>query len=186
MNIYNIEYLMQNMDFFKNLSDKIWIYPTDTVYGIWTIFDYPNMQKINKIKNRPIDKMCSIISPNIQRIRQNYEENLKNLKNPIDSIEKLSENISYISQKYKKWTIVLDYQKPWVRMIDHPFQKFVEYIWVPFISTSANHTGQPNITKIDDISEEMSGYIDIFVDWWILDGKPSTIFDLVKWDTIRD
>jgi tRNA A37 threonylcarbamoyladenosine synthetase subunit TsaC/SUA5/YrdC len=77
-------------------------------------------------------------------------------------------------------TYIFDYTEPGVRIIKHPFQKFVERLWEPFITTSCNIAGEPVIIDIKDIPEEIASKVDYIVDWGIGWGKPSVLIDFVS------
>lgn len=56
---------MQQQDFFVHEAKKgkIFIYPTDTIYGIGAVANEANILKISQIKKRDIKKLISIIVP---------------------------------------------------------------------------------------------------------------------------
>ena len=54
-------------------SGKIFIYPTDTIYGIGAIYTPENVEKILIIKQRDPKKTFSIIAPDFQRIVDHYQ-----------------------------------------------------------------------------------------------------------------
>ena len=63
----NQEFLLQEAN-----NNKIFVYPTDTIYGIGAISTPENKARINQIKKRPEDKILSVITPNIEWIIENY------------------------------------------------------------------------------------------------------------------
>jgi tRNA A37 threonylcarbamoyladenosine synthetase subunit TsaC/SUA5/YrdC len=95
-------------------AGKIFVYPTDTIYGIGGTYTPENVEKVFAIKPRDAKKMFSIIAPNFQRIEENHE-----VPNP-------KSQLSELLNKYHGVTYIFSYEKPGVRIIKHPIQDFVE------------------------------------------------------------
>ena len=147
-------------------AGKIFIYPTDTVYGIWSIYTPKQVDKIFTIKNRDQQKMFSIIGPNFTRIQKEFPHaNIKTLQK--------------LLKKYHGVTYIFNYTTPGIRIIKHPFQTFVETIQEPFITTSCNISGEPIVTNITDIPKQIYDQVDYIIDGGTLWGKPSVLIDLV-------
>lgn len=161
---------LQDKDFYitEAKNGKIFVYPTDTIYGIWAIYKKKNVKKIFEIKHRDEKKMFSIIAPNFERIEKNYQ-----VPNPSSQLPKLLE-------KYHGITYIFDYKKPGVRIIKHPFQKFVKWLQEAFITTSCNITGEPVIIDIKNIPEDIASKVDYIIDGGIGWGKPSVLIDFVS------
>jgi len=166
--------LLEKIDFFisEMKSGKIFIYPTDTIYGIWC--DTTNENSINKvriIKNRD-SKLFSVIVPNFEWIEENCI--LDNEK-----IEKL--------KKYLPWpyTFILNLKGTGtlgIRMPKHYFSDIVEKNWNPFITTSVNMSGEKPAIKFSEISNDILNKVDyVIVDDSILSWKWSIIIDMT-WD----
>lgn len=158
-----------HQDFFikEAKMGKIFVYPTDTIYGIWWIYTEESIEKIFAIKQRDAKKMFSIIAPSFERIKENYQSSISNkeLKNYLE--------------EYHGVTYIFDYTKPGVRIIKHPFQDFVQKLWSPFITTSCNKAGEKVIIEVKDIPEEIKGRVDYIIDWGILWWKASVLIDFV-------
>jgi tRNA A37 threonylcarbamoyladenosine synthetase subunit TsaC/SUA5/YrdC len=84
------------------------------------------VEKVFQIKKRDEKKMYSIIAPNFDRIVTQY------------STDKTIDELQTYLEKYHGVTYIFDYARPGVRIIKHPFQKFVEALGEPFITTSCN------------------------------------------------
>jgi tRNA A37 threonylcarbamoyladenosine synthetase subunit TsaC/SUA5/YrdC len=148
-------------------AGKIFVYPTDTVYGIWGIYQPHVIDKIFSIKKRDERKLFSIIAPSFDRIEKNHGwVNIETLKQYLHT--------------YHGVTYIFDYAKPGVRIIKHPFQTFVEMLGEPFITTSCNIAGEPVITDIKNLPQEIADNVDYIIDGWELWGKPSVLIDLVE------
>ena len=175
------EDLTLNFEFYKNkiLDGKIFIYPTDTIYGIGCIGTNNNsIEKIREIKQRE-SKPFSIIAPNKEWIENNCmisDENkiyLNKLPGPFTFILKLNSNDSIAKSE-----VVGDLDCVGVRMPDNWFSEMISKLGIVFITTSVNISGEKHITSITELKEEISSKVDFIIDDGIIDGKPSTIIDL--------
>lgn len=159
MQIISLEQFLEQKAFFikEAQAGKIFIYPTDTIYGIGAIYTPENQKKIFAIKRRDEKKAFSIIAPTFEWIRQQYEITQ-------DFTDKLPE---YLNQ-YHGITYIFDYNKPGVRIIKHPIQEFVQTLNEGFITTSCNISGEPIVTQIKDIPDDIVNEVDYIIDGGIL------------------
>lgn len=164
----SLEDLLTNQENFiaEAKAGKIFVYPTDTVYGIGSIYSPENVDKIFAIKKRDQQKMFSIIAPNFTRIQKEF---------PHANIETLQKHLT----NYHGVTYIFNYGIPGIRIIKHPFQNLVEALGEPFITTSCNISGEPIITDIKNLPQEIADHVDYIIDGGILGGKPSVLIDLV-------
>ena len=154
----------------KILEGNIFIYPTDTIYGIGcNALNKKAVEKIRTIKQRDM-KPFSVIAPNFEWI----EENLI---------------VNYDLKKYLpgKYTIIMKKKNPqflnWVsnsdslgvRIPDNDTCFEIQKSNVPFITTSVNITGQKPITEIRELPKEIKSQVDVIIDSGKLSGKPSTL-----------
>ena len=152
------------------LLGKIFIYPTDTIYGIGcNALDEKAVEKIRNIKQRD-NKPFSIIAPSFEWINQNciVDVNFK----------------KYFPGHY---TIILKKKNPkflfWVsntnslgiRIPNNDFCKKIQKAEVPFITTSVNLSGEKPIIKISEIPKQILNRIDFVVNKGELNGRPSTL-----------
>lgn len=163
-------------EFIKNLkeqilSGKIFIYPTDTIYGLGcNALDEGAVSKIRGIKKRDFNKPLSVIAPSIKWIKDNCIVNVDLKK--------------YFPGPY---TIVLDKKNPkflshvsfretlGIRIPAYEFTKKIQKTGIPFITTSVNLSGEPFIKKISEVPKEIKNKIDFIIDYGLLSGKPSTL-----------
>jgi L-threonylcarbamoyladenylate synthase len=153
------------------LAGKIFIYPTDTIYGIGC--DATNIKAVNKIKEikqRDAGKPLSIIAPSIEWIKENLIVDCdleKYLPGPYTIIlkKKNSKFLSHVSST----------DSLGVRIPNHEFTKMIQKAGLPFITTSVNLSGESFITKISDISPEILEGVDQVIDYGELNGNPSTL-----------
>jgi L-threonylcarbamoyladenylate synthase len=160
----------------KNLAKeifagKIFIYPTDTIYGIGcNALDEKAVARIKEIKAREKDKPLSIIAPSINWINENciVDVDLKKyFPGPYTIILK-KKNPSFLY-----WVSNTD--SLGIRIPDNDFCKRIQKSGVPFITTSVNLSGEPFATKIRDIREEIKNRADFIIDKGELNGEPSTL-----------
>ena len=65
-----------------------------------------------------------------------------------------------------------------VRIPDHSFSDLVHEAGVPFVTTSANTSGETPLWNVHGIPEHIERLVDIVVDNDIIKGRPSKIIDL--------
>ena len=152
-------------------TGKIFIYPTDTIYGIGcNAEDKKAVNKIKNIKKREKNKPLSIIAPSKAWIRQHciINTNLsKYLPGPYTLIlkKKRKNFLSHVS----------DIDSLGVRIPKNSFTKQIQKSKLPFITTSVNLSKQKPITKPDQIPKTILKQIDYVIDAGTLNGKPSTL-----------
>ncbi len=152
---------------------KIFIYPTDTIYGLGCdATNEESVEKIKKIKERDRDKPLSIIAPSFEWINQNCHVDVdadlhKYLPGPYTIILK-KKDPDFLKHISSTDTIG-------IRIPDCDFTKQIQEAGVPFISTSVNLSGQPFAKSVNEISQEIKSNVDVIVDEGELNGKPSTL-----------
>jgi L-threonylcarbamoyladenylate synthase len=152
------------------LEGRIFIYPTDTIYGLGcNALDEKAVQKIREIKNRDM-KPISFIAPNLDWIKENLIVNLdleKYLPGPYTLVLKKKD------KNFLNW--VSSGESLGVRIPANKFCDEVRSTGIPFITTSVNLAGEKPANKIAEISTEIIKKVDIVIDEGELSGKPSTL-----------
>jgi len=169
-------------EYIKN--GKVIICPTDTVYGL--ICDAKNkkaVEKIFKIKKRSFQKPISIFVKNLKaakkysKINKNQEKFLKKAW-PGKTIVVLRVKGSFPSG------IVCQWGKVGLRMSKYKLlNEILNKFKGPIAQTSANITGKPTPSKIQDILKQFKNkkwQPDIIINVGELSGKPSKVIDLTK------
>jgi L-threonylcarbamoyladenylate synthase len=153
---------------------KIFIYPTDTIYGIGC--DATNQQAVNKIKElkgRDKDKPLTVIAPNLKWIHYNLLVDCdlsKYLPGPYTVILKKK------NPEFLNWVSSSD--SLGVRIPANEFTKEIQKSGVPFVTTSVNLSGEPFALTVKDIKPEILTKIDYIIEAPSnekLSGKPSTL-----------
>ncbi|MAG02843.1 threonylcarbamoyl-AMP synthase [Candidatus Pacearchaeota archaeon] len=153
------------------ISGKIFIYPTDTVYGIGCdATNQDSVKKIKEIKGRDKDKPLSIIAPSLKWINENLIVDVdlsKYLPGPYTLILK------------KKDPEFLKHIAPGdslgIRIPKTELTNEIQKSRRPFVTTSLNLSGNPPITSIDKIPNEIKNKVDHIIDGGELNGRPSTL-----------
>lgn len=157
---------------------KIFIYPTDTIYGIGGIATSSSVaNKIRQIKKRD-SKPFSIIAPNKSWITNNFAKSyhlnfLNKLPGPYTLIFE-NENTTKLVDK----ETVSNSNSIGIRIPNHWISKIVEDLGEPFISTSVNLSGEPPAKKVEEINKEIQNKVDYVIDDGELNSNPSTLIDL--------
>lgn len=152
------------------LAGKIFIYPTDTVYGIGCNAENKEaVEKIRDIKKRD-SKPFSVIAPSINWIQDNLIVNT-------DLKKYLPGQCTIILKKkhpeFLAWVSSTDTLG--VRIPDSEFTRKIQKTGIPFITTSVNFSGEEPANKISEIPEEIINKVDFVIDKGKLSGKPSTL-----------
>jgi len=154
------------------LKGKIFIYPTDTIYGLGC--DATNrecVEKIKKIKIRDSEKPLSVIAPSFEWIE-------KNLVVDCDLRKYLPGAYTLILKKKNpeslKWVSSGDTLG--IRIPKNNFTKEIQKSGVPFITTSVNLNGEKSALRVEDIGKRILNEVDIVIEAdEELSGKPSVL-----------
>ena len=81
MKTITLSYFLNNIPFFLDEAKKgkIFVYPTDTVYGIGAIVNTETIHKINTAKQRKSAKHYSLIAPDFVWIQKHFK-NTENIE----------------------------------------------------------------------------------------------------------
>lgn len=142
------------------------VFPTETVYGIGVNgLDKQAIEKLYKIKKRPIDKPISLLVSDMQMIEYlakdisdiEYRIMRAFFPGPLTIILKKKEIIPDILTANKDTV--------GIRMpSDKIAQKLIEYVKSPIATTSANISGNLSGTEIKDIINDFGQNVDYYID----------------------
>ena len=158
-------------DIISQLSQEIFIYPTDTIYGIGC--DAENIKAVEKIRiiKQRDQKPFSIIAPSIEYILENFETNKtfieKYLPGPYTLILK-KKNKYFLSH-------VSDNEYIGVRIPKHLFTEILQKTNKPIVTTSVNLAGEKPANSINQINKKILKEVDLIINGGTLSGKPSTL-----------
>ncbi len=175
------KYTLTNKDLIikEILRGSIFIYPTDTIYGIGcNALNKKSISKIRRLKQREI-KPFSVIAPNMLWIRNScnidkkVEKYLDKLPGPYTLFLRLQDGI-----KMPEEINPLENGTIGVRIPRHWFTSLISEANIPFITTSVNLSGKPYMTKIDDLDETIKNNVDFIIYEGKTRSKESTKIDL--------
>jgi L-threonylcarbamoyladenylate synthase len=161
-------------------NGKIFIYPTDTIYGIGTnATNKISVGKIREIKERET-KPFSVIAPNKSWIKENFYLN-KKIENWLSKIPGPltlfldRKNIDCVSDEVNPTDDTLG-----VRIPKNWFSLIIKKAGVPFITTSVNKSGRSFMRSIEDLDEEIKDSVDYIIYEGKKSNKESVKIDLRK------
>lgn len=162
------------------IDGAVFIYPTDTIYGIGCNAQNPSsVKKIRIIKGRASSPF-SVIAPSLEWIYENCavtkeaEDWAEKLPGPYTLIFRLK-NKSCIAKEVNPGLNTLG-----VRMPNHWIRKIVAEAEVPVVTTSVNKSGSDYMTSLENLDESIKGSTDFIIYEGEKKEKPSRIVDLTK------
>lgn len=166
-------------------NGEVIAYPTEAVYGLGCNPDNQQaVEKILAIKNRPVSKGLILIADNYQQLKPYIDEDKLNF----DQLKKAQ---SYWPGPYTlvmpalpstpKW-LTGDFDSIAVRVSAHPVvQKLCQAFNKPLVSTSANLSGQPAISDLTLLKQQLGDKIAHIVPGSPNPNlQPSTIIDAIS------
>ncbi|MAH07086.1 hypothetical protein CMI38_02440 [Candidatus Pacearchaeota archaeon] len=157
----------------KIRKGKVFIYPTDTVYGLGCdASKVESVRKIKGMKGRDADKPLSVIAPSVEWIVKNLvvDEGLdlsKYLPGPYTVI---------LKKKYKGFlSEVSGGDSLGVRIPDCEFTSIVQKSDRAFVTTSVNLSGEDPARKVDEVPLDILEKVDEVIDVGELNGKVSKL-----------
>ncbi len=173
----SFEDFFKRRELWKELKEKLVIYPTDTVYGLGCDAENEKLvEKIYEIKKRPRDKPLSVIAPGFKWIQENFECDMSIVRKFLPG--------AYTLVLKKKNPEFLKFVAPGesvgVRIPAHLISKVVEELGMAFVTTSANISGEKAPAGIEEVDKAVVENAELVIDGGKLPGKPSTIVDLTK------
>jgi len=160
-----------NEELISRFINEIFIYPTDTIYGIGCDAENKKLvEKIREIKKRDT-KPFSVIAPSFEWILKNFEatenEIKKYLPGPYTLILKKKKN-NFLKA-------VSDNEFVGVRIPDHEIISLLQKTGKPIITTSVNLSGEKFANKIEEINKDILKKVNLIIDAGELFGKPSVL-----------
>lgn len=148
------------------------VFPTETVYGIGTNgLNKDAVKKLYEIKQRPFNKPISLLVNSIDMIEQiakditdlEYSLIKEFFPGPLTLILKKKDIVTNI--------VTANSNTIGIRMPENKIAlKLIEYAGIPIATPSANISGKPSGTVLNNIMKEFNEKVDYFID-----GGPSKI-----------
>lgn len=170
----------------KIKNGAIFIHPTDTIYGIGcNALDNTAVRKVRALKHQ-FHQPFSIWIPSLAWVEEHCEVTaearkwLLQLPGPYTLILKLRANGALaeavtLHSKPSKHSNYIGLRYP-----NHWFRKVVEKAEIPIITTSANKTSQPFMTRLEDLDAEIAGDVEFMIYEGEKKARPSKIINVVE------
>ena len=162
-------------------SGKIFIYPTDTIYGIGgNPFDVNVVKRISDIKGRDEKKQFIWLISDFEKV-MNYVEII--YETHLEFLQKIwPAPVTVILNLNERTKAIINQDSIAVRIPQNDFcLKLLKEISRPLISTSVNRSGENPINHIDKIIQNFSSDVDaILIHPESSEKKSSTIIDLTS------
>ncbi len=163
------------------LSGNIFIYPTDTIYGIGgNPFNKKSVKRINRIKGRDIAKQYIWLVYNMD-ILQNFAE--INYESHLDFLRSIyPAPVTVILNLNARTKELVGFDSAAFRIPDNTFcNRLLAEIGMPLISTSVNRSGKTALNDYREIEQAFSDDIDaLFYSKIKNNPSASTIIDLMS------
>jgi L-threonylcarbamoyladenylate synthase len=165
-------------------NDGVISVPTDTVYGVCARMNSEKAeQRLREVKNRPKAKSFPLMCSDLEQIRTVAETDERSEKiirafmpGPLTVILKKKENIpAYVNGGMDTLAIRLAPGKA--------VKQLIEQVGCPLFMTSANQSGQPTCTSLDEI-EAQCPLLDGMMEGEVHFGEASTIVDCTGEDLV--
>lgn len=175
------EYNIKKQEILLKIKEgAVFIYPTDTIYGIGaSALAIDSVKKIRKLKDRN-KRPFSIIAPCKDWILENCHLNkdskewLNKLPGPYTLLLKLKNKEAVDGAVNAKLDTI------GVRIPNHWISELVNDLDCPIVTTSANISTEEFMTSIDDLDVKIKNNVDFIIDEGEIKGRPSTIVDLTQ------
>lgn len=168
-------------EFLEKISNgAVFIYPTDTIYGIGcNALNNRSVAKIRELKRRE-SAPFSVWVPSKEWVKDNCvldkfsKEAVDQLPGPLTLVLELKNKKSVADN------VAPGIKTLGVRIPDHWFSKVVEKLDVPIVTTSANKTGKPFMTSVENLDPDIRESVEFMVYEGPKEGRPSKIINLVE------
>lgn len=164
----------------RYFSRSLFVYPTDTVYGIGcNACDEALVARLREVKGQH-RRPFSVIAPSVEWIKKNCVltkeamQWLARLPGPYTLILPLK-NPDAVA-----WNVNMGMDSIGVRLPDCWVSEVVSKLGVPIVTTSANLVGGDVMVKLDDLHPELKSNIDFIIYEGSIRGTPSTLVYLER------
>ncbi len=171
------EFLRNKNYFFDKIrKGAVFIYPTDTIYGIGcNALKTASVMRIRKIKQRPATPF-SVVAPSKKWIFENCAITDKKV------LSKLPGKYTIVLNLKNKKSVAKEVNKGsssiGVRIPKNWFAGIVSELDIPVVTSSVNLHGKKPMNTLNDLDGSIAKAVDFVVYEGPRKGKPSTIIDL--------
>jgi len=151
-------------------NSGIILYPTDTLYGFGIDVTKQNaVEKLYAIKGRSNKKPVSLMVSSVEQIENITNIHPQELKRVLTKVFP-GKITALLENRLKKSLAVFEYlqyplKKIGFRIPESSFCNLLnDLVENPVSTTSANISGQPNITKIENLPDSLKNQLDLIID----------------------
>jgi len=179
MRIINKDELKHDPKLVLELKKSVFIYPTDTIYGIGC--DATNEQLVAKVREmkKSSTQPFSIIIPNKNMLFE-FCKKCDKVREWADKLPGPYTIIMKVKKKFFADNVNPGGNTVGVRIPNNWFYDYVKKMKVPVITTSANVTGGDFMTDLENLNPELKKKVDFIIYDGPIKGRPSTIVNLTK------
>lgn len=162
---------------------KIVLFPTETVYGIGAnALEKKAVDKIFKAKGRASDNPLIVHICNLEMLNSLVEEVGEIEKKLINKFWPGPLTIIFNRKECVPNNVTAGLNTVGIRMPSNKIaNKLIEFANLPIAAPSANISGKPSGTKIEDIIDELDGKVDYILDSGMVDiGVESTVVRVIE------
>ncbi|HLC90454.1 MAG TPA: L-threonylcarbamoyladenylate synthase [Candidatus Nanoarchaeia archaeon] len=174
------EVKLRKKELIKKIQEgAIFIYPTDTIYGIGcNALDEKAVDKIRMIKGR-FAKPFSVIAPSLEWIKEicdekAYREVQQHLPGPYTLVVPLKKQ-NVVAENVNDGSKTLG-----IRIPHHWFTSIIQESGVPVVTTSANKAGQPFMTDLSNLDKDIEKEVEFIIFEGEKEARPSKIINVVE------
>ncbi|MDO8642833.1 MAG: L-threonylcarbamoyladenylate synthase [Candidatus Woesearchaeota archaeon] len=172
------EFLANKEQYFTKILDgAVFVYPTDTIYGIGcSALNHNAVKKIRELKGRG-DAPFSVIAPSLGWIEENLDvtsaarEWLAKLPGPYTLVMNMKQKCVADSVTVGKETLGVRIPNHWVSAV-------IAELGIPLVTTSVNKSGAAFMTSSDDVDPDLKAAVDFIIDEGQKTAAPSTLIFL--------
>ncbi len=160
-------------------QNSLFVFATDTVWGLGAVSNRENAQRINQLKRRPAAKSLSVVVPDLDWVDNNLSPppnwrdflrcNQKAVTLLID--KRHADDYAYLAAGLQLGVRYLP--SFWVGAL-------AQALSMPIIATSANMSGDPAVADRAVISSVLLNQAHLIDEDVVMTGAPSALFDLHK------
>jgi len=173
------EFMLRAEEFMDKIEKgAIFIYPTDTIYGIGcNALNEESVIKIRELKDRS-EAPFSVIAPSKSWIFKNCDTPseadgwLQKLPGPYTLVFRLKNN-NCVAR-----SVTQDLDTLGVRQPNHWIMDAFEALEIPIVTTSVNKTGNPFMTCVEDMNPGIKSRVAFIIDEGEKKARPSDIVHL--------
>ena len=153
------------------------VFPADTVYGLACApDDAAAVERLYALKGRAPDKPAAVMFLSLDRAMTALPELRPRTRAALEAL--LPGSVTLLLPNPRHRYPLACGPDPDTLGLRVPALPALATVAVPVLQSSANHAGQPDVRRLDDVPEDIRKAADLVLDGGELPGTPSTVIDL--------